>query len=141
MHRLPSNADCTIYNEHGTGTNRVMIKHVLFGVWLQDVKGISQVQGGIESNNSLDLMLTMRDGYLTPQEWDSTPTESLLNGSHYTLKENDRVIQGIDLGAPETLTSPLEVDKHFGSNLHTVTSVIENKLPGGKTHHFRVLAR
>ena len=142
MHRLPSNADCTIYNEHGTGTNRVMVKHVLLAVWLQEIKGIRQIQAGFESNNSLDLTLTMRVGYVTPQDWQNLTSEEALSGFYYTLKENDRVIRGSKTNAPETITSPVEVDKYFGAEgSYAITSVNENKLPRGATHHFRLLLR
>ena len=142
MGALPSNEDCIIYNEHGTGTNRKMIKHSLPKVWIQGAKGINQIQAGIESNNTLDLTLTIRDGYKTPQEWSNLTDSEALSGRFYTLRNNDLVIKGNQPNAPATFTTSVEVGKYFGTeNAHAITSVNEAKLPGGRTHHFRVLMR
>lgn len=142
MATLPSNTGCTIYNQFGTGTTKKLIKHILSRVWWQETKGVSSIQSGVVNDTNVDIMINQLKGYKTPQEWLSLTEAEALSGLYYTLAEGDRVIKGELMTAPNTFTSVVEVDKHFGTSYsHSVTSVNTQTLPGGHIHHFRMLCR
>lgn len=137
--QLPYNSDCIIYNDYGTGTGRHVVKHILRNVWWAEKKGINVIAMGNVAANSVEVILTKREGYKTPQEWANLTLEEVLSQQYYTLKENDRMIHGTPLDAPNTFTSTTAVDQFFGTQYaHAVMSVDEKYLPGGKTHHFKV---
>lgn len=139
MSTLPHNSDALIYNDYGTGTSRRTIKHLLPAVWWEEKKGVNVIQSGLTTANSVEVILTKRDGYKSPQEWQQLTLDEVLSGKYFTLQESDRLIKGNPLDAPLTFTSTTAVDVFFGTAFsHAVMSIDEKKLPGGATHHFHI---
>lgn len=142
MITLPSNSDAIIYNDYGTGTSRRAVKHLLPAVWWEEKKGVNVIQSGLTTANSTEVILTKREGYRSPQEWQNLTLDDALSGKYYTLQESDRFIKGNPIDAPLTFTSTTAVDQFFGTaHSHAVMSVDEKKLPGGEIHHFEVGCR
>lgn len=140
---LPSNANAIIYNEHSTGTGtkvvRWLIKHVLPDVWWEEKEGVNVIRSGLTAANSTEVIMTKRDGYVTPLEWRYLTTDEALSGNFYTLKESDRMIRGDHPNAPATFGSVAEVDAYFTPFLsHTIMSVDQPVTPGGVHTHFEI---
>lgn len=136
---LPYNSDCLIYNDYGTGTSRRTIKHLLPAVWWEEKKGVNVIQSGLTTANSVEVILTKRKGYKSPQEWQQLTLDEVLSGKFYTIQESDRMIKGNPIDAPLTFTSTVAVDQFFGAqHSHAIMSVDEKKLPGGAVHHWEV---
>lgn len=136
---MPSNSDCLIYNDYSTGSSRRVIKHILRDIWWSEKKGINVIAMGTQDANSVEVLLTEREGYKTPQEWDLLTINDVLSQQYYTLKESDRMIHGDLPDAPNTFASTTAVDQFFGTQIaHMVMSVDPHRLPNRKIHHFTV---
>lgn len=142
MITLPHNSDCLIYNDYGAGENRHVIRHALPSLWWEEKKGVSVIKSGFTSENSIEVIVSERKGYLEPHEWQQLTLDEALSGNYYTIQENDRMIQENPPDAPETFTSTMEVDQHFTTDLaRTIMSVGTMRLPGGTIHHHEIRCR
>lgn len=135
---LPYNSDCLIYNSHGDVNDRTVIKHVLDKVWWRETSGVTTINKGVQSANSVEIIMTKREGYLLPTEWQALTREAAESGKYFTIQEDDRVIKGTP-EAPDTFTSTVRVTEHFGLNCaRQIMSIGEAVLPDGIFHHFRI---
>lgn len=135
---LESNSDCLLYNDYGTGSSRRVIKHILRDVWWSEKKGINVIAMGTTEANSVEVIMSQRKEYKTPQEWANLTIDEALSQRFYTLQRGDRMVHGIP-DAPSTFTSTVAVDQFFGTEYsHQVMSVDSKRTPGRKVFLFKV---
>ena len=133
------NTNALIYNDHGSGTNRITVKHLLPRVWWVGTDAIQAIHSGVTDVSKFTVLITLRDGYKTPQEWQALTTAEVLSGDYYTLQDGDRMIQGEYPDAPDTFQSTQAVDQHFKTASRPIMSGTDPmRLPGGKIHHWNI---
>jgi hypothetical protein len=134
-----TNSNITIYNSYfdkATRTNKYQ-RTVLYGVFWDCKKAMNRLQSGLENADevliAIPFTVSSNRQYIAPKEFERLDDKS----NHFTLKEEDRIVQGeIDF---EITGKVSDLDKQYEA--FTITSVDTKDFGSPHMRHWEVGAR
>jgi len=137
---IPTNADCLVYNDYGTGTGRRFIKHAIKDVYWDEIKGQNIISMGVVTADSLKMFSDLKDNYISPEKWQLLAPEDVPN--YFTLQEGDILVFGTP-DSPSEFTSAVKATQFFRDSAHIahiISSIDIKFMPWSRDiHHFEII--
>lgn len=134
-----TNSNITIYNSYFDKVTRTdkYQRTILYGVFWDCKKTVNRIQSGLENADevfiAIPFAVTSNRQYIAPKEFERLDDKS----NHFTLKEEDRIVQGeIDF---EITGKVSDLDKQYEA--FTITSVDTKDFGSPHMRHWEVGAR
>lgn len=142
MSKIPTNADALIYNDFGSGTGRVFIKHIIKDAFWDEIKGQNVIRMGTVTADSVTMFVDLKPEYVSPAEWRLLTLEEAMSFQYFTIQAGDVIILGTP-DAPDTFATTVEIQRFFGIKYAHIISSVDAKIePGAREiHHLEVSAQ
>jgi len=141
--KIPTNADCLIYNlfQTGTGTSRVdrFIRYDLKDVFWDETKEANAIRMGTSNASSVNMFVDNLKDYVSSSEWKLLTIEEMQK--KFTFQKTDYIIQSTSftIDAPKEFNSESALTTYFGLDYaHKIMSFDEKILPNRSTSHYEI---